>query len=283
MDQTASPPSRSLARVGLGVAVAAAATAVVGFASGPASVSTTGVVTVVAAVALVLHGVDVRHRQLDGARLMRSVAGRVVVTGLLVIPFLAPPPGALPPQQLQQRLAQSRSIAENSGHGTPVATTPDRAFAVLLVLALLAVVLWSGLLGAVLGRLRIALSSRTDQVRVGAAGLPASAANGDEERAVRDALQVSARRLGAAGNERQAVIDAYVTLEAHLGEAGFPRAPSETAREFVSRTLLQRCPALQHQVEALLDIFGRARFSAQPITPDQAHEAGRHLSALREA
>ena len=282
MDQTASPPSRPLARAGLGVAVAAATVAVVGFASGPRSVSTTGVVTVVAAVALVLHGVDVRRRQFNGARLIRSVAGRVVVTGLLVIPFLAPPPGPLPPQ-LQQRLAQSRSIAENSGHGTPVATTPDRAFAVLLVLALLAVVIWSGLLGAVLRQVRTTLRSGSDQVRVGAPGLPASAASGDEKRAVRDALQVSARRLGAAGNERQAVIDAYVTLEANLGEAGFPRAPSETAGEFVSRTLLQRRPTLQHQVEELLDIFGRARFSAQPITSDQAQEAGRHLSALLEA
>ncbi|MBA2533333.1 MAG: DUF4129 domain-containing protein [Nocardioidaceae bacterium] len=232
----------------------------------------------IAAVGLVVGSVDACMRRHSGIP-WRTLLLRALIIGVLVLPVFAgfrtaelplPEPAALQPPDVGSGSEVEGSFAQRL----------DRILGVLLALAVLALLVRSGLLIALLRRTRLVLTRRHRQ---GPAGLTAAGAPVGEqaqERARDEALRRSARALGNTDDARLAVIAAYVALEEHLVSARFPRERSETAREFVTRALVQDRPADRERVETLLQVFEAARFSLRPITSADAQVAHELLEAL---
>jgi len=262
------------------VVLAASGLTVIGLAADSVTLTNKQLAIGIAAVGLVVGSVDACMRRHSGIP-WRTLLLRALIIGVLVLPVFAgfrtaelplPEPAALQPPDVGSGSEVEGSFAQRL----------DRILGVLLALAVLALLVRSGLLIALLRRTRLVLTRRHRQGPAGltAAGAPVGEQAQAQERARDEALRRSARALGNTDDARLAVIAAYVALEEHLVSARFPRERSETAREFVTRALVQDRPADRERVETLLQVFEAARFSLRPITSADAQVAHELLEAL---
>lgn len=266
--------------VQLVVLLLASGLAVVGSTADSSALTNQQIAVGITGVGLVIASVDAINRRGPGIP-WRHVLLRVAVIGLLVLPvFVGLPAGDLPPLKIPSGTVRPDQEATYESGGS-FARSLDQVFGVLIALVVLAVLVEGGLLAALVRRTRLVLTMRrmpTD--RATAVGDPVGDQLDARSRASDEALRRSAHALNATDDARRAVIAAYVALEQHLASAGFPRGETETAREFVTRALVQDRPADRGRVETLLDVFGRARFSGRRITDSDAEEARGHLEAL---
>lgn len=269
-------PSRRATPTGAVVVVAGASTmALLGIMSGPVTLTATQVAVGIVALGLVLVSVDAVARH-DGPGLpWWALAIRILGIAVLLVPVFI---------QRGEVGRRYRGMGDQStpslGAGVSMESFMryvDRGFTVLVIVALLWLLVWSGLLVALVRRVRLLLAPRTAPEIPGLAGDPV----GDTATRARTgaALRRAAAALDESDDRRRAVIAAYVTLEHHLAEVTARRA-DETAREYLARALGGAAgPAAPH-VAGLLDVFGSARYSDRPVTEADVADARRHLHAL---
>jgi Domain of unknown function (DUF4129) len=99
---------------------------------------------------------------------------------------------------------------------------------------------------------------------------------------LREAVEESLDDLAGEPDPRTAIIRCYRRFERFAAQARVPRAPWQTASEFVldalSRLALPRAP-----VEQLTRLFELARFSDHPLEPGELHRARACLEEIRAA
>lgn len=263
--------------VAFGILLAAATLAVVGFSAAPIELGRGNVAVGIAVVAVVLLGVDALHRHYGPGLPWRPLLVRALGASVFLLPlFVHADAAPLPPRQ---RTADQEPLQElRPGGNSEFATTVDRAYLGLLILLAIGLLLWSGILGLLVRRIRL-LVSRREAVTPGSAGDPVGSLDDVHPASASQALRRSADALRASDDARRAVITAYVALERHLEEVT-QRRRAETAHEFVTRALEREPRFDSERVDALLEIFGAARFSALPVSQDDAARARGHLRAL---
>lgn len=94
------------------------------------------------------------------------------------------------------------------------------------------------------------------------------------------------RRKAQAAREalslNQQVVTEYNGLVKYLKRKGFPVLEHETARETVNRWI-RKDTWLRKELEQLLQLFEKAKYSPQPVTPDEASRASFIIRKLRES
>ena len=105
-----------------------------------------------------------------------------------------------------------------------------------------------------------------------------------EDRPRQLARQAVAASLEAVRNEpdpRRAVIRAYATMEGTLGEHGLGRLRSETALEYLARTIAS-LQVSDRPVRGLTDLFERAKFTPRLIDQQMKSDAVSALETLAD-
>ncbi len=262
------------------VVLVASAWTVAGLAAGTETLTDQQIAVGIAALGLVLVTVDALVRRGSELR-WQTLFLRAVGIGILVLPvFVGVQAGEFPELNIPEG-GPPGELELPSGEPSSFNRRLDQTLGFLLAIAALALVIWSGMLAALVRRTRLVLSRRrrTSQ-RLTAAGLPVGEHAAARTRVRGEALRRSARAMVATDDAREAVIAAYVALETHLISARFPREGSETAREFAARALVQDRPSDRERVEVLLQVFEAARFSYRRITDTDAQKARDLLAAL---
>jgi Domain of unknown function (DUF4129) len=131
----------------------------------------------------------------------------------------------------------------------------------LIVLAVLAIAAGFVLRGVRLSRRRSPLAQLAEQV----------------EEAVEEGLE----ELDAVTDPRRAVVAAYARMERALARVGLPRAPQETALEYLER-LLGLLGARGPAARRLTELFQLAKFSDHIIDAEMKREAILALAELRD-
>lgn len=262
----------------IAVVVTASTLAILGLSTGPVVLSRASVAVGVAAVGILLLSVDVLHRHVGPGLPWRTLLLRAVGVTVLLLPLFVSAGAAPLPTRLRETVDQRPLPQLRSSGDQGFAQTVDYVLFGLLILLVLWLVLWSGVLGVLVRRIRLVAAGRR-QPTPGAAGEPVGPDDATRATARSEALRRSAAALTGGDDARAAVIAAYVVLERHL-EQVTPRGATETAHEFVARALRHGAHAGSEHVDALLEVFGAARFSALPISEHDADRARGHLSAL---
>ena len=96
-----------------------------------------------------------------------------------------------------------------------------------------------------------------------------------------DVLDSAADAIAFGGAPRDRVIAAYVAMETALDRRGMRRAKQQAPLEWLAELSRLR-PTVIEPADALTAIFERARFSAAPVTENDASEAAALLRRLRE-
>lgn len=158
-------------------------------------------------------------------------------------------------------------LAHGALAGTARATTPSFQFP-----------LWAQLTVGVLALAAGVLVASSLGRRWRATDVPPLPALGPE---ITTAIDRSLDDLEADPDARRAIIAAYRRMEESLARVGFPRATSETAREYLSRGLasLELSPSA---IGTLTTLFERAKFSLRHVDLRLRDEAISALRALQE-
>jgi hypothetical protein len=98
---------------------------------------------------------------------------------------------------------------------------------------------------------------------------------------VADTLEDTLDDLRAEPDPRRAVIAAFARLERALTSSGLPRAPAETAEEYVAR-VLGRLDVDRQPVRALTDLFETAKFSQHEVDEAMREAAIAALVRIRD-
>jgi hypothetical protein len=155
-----------------------------------------------------------------------------------------------------------RGLGRAGGH---VATTQQLEFrwAPLIVTAVLALVVLTMFAATVLRRRAVLLEARTI------------------EDALAEVMDDALDDIRAEGDPRRAIIAAYARMEKLLAGFGRGRAPSEAPFEYLARVLLE-LRVSRHPVEALTELFERAKFSAHTLGPEEKSRAIESLESVRD-
>jgi len=272
------PSSR--ATVGaLAVVLTASTLMVIGGSAQAVSASKLHMAVAITATGMLLVSVDALHNHEAPWPPWRSLLLRNLSVVLLLTPVFIPSGVPEVPEELTEAQPPIFPELEEATRGDDTVTRVlDTAWLLLLLLGATAVLVYSGLVPFLLGRLRLLFTRRPDVERPGDAGEPVGTpVPGQGARGA--ALARSAYLLDHGDDRRQAVIAAYVSLEQHL-EAVTPRRESETAREYVERALAAKADAEKAHVAGLLAVFGSARYSHRPVTAGDVERARTHLRAL---
>jgi hypothetical protein len=153
-------------------------------------------------------------------------------------------------------------LGQAGGH---VATTQQLEFrwAPLIVTAVLALVVLTMFAATVLRRRAVLLEARTI------------------EDALAEVMDDALDDIRAEGDPRRAIIAAYARMEKLLAGFGRGRAPSEAPFEYLARVLLE-LRVSRHPVEALTELFERAKFSAHTLGPEEKSRAIESLESVRD-
>jgi membrane protease YdiL (CAAX protease family) len=87
--------------------------------------------------------------------------------------------------------------------------------------------------------------------------------------------------IRAERDPRKAIIAAYARMEKLLAGFGRPRAPAEAPFEYLSRVLLE-LRVSRHPVEALTELFERAKFSVHSLGGEDKSRAIEALESVRD-
>ncbi len=271
-------PSSVLPRgtVTVALVLVASTLAVLGITADPVVLTRNGIALGVATVGILIISIDAL-RSYDGRGLpWRSLILRNLGVALLLTPIYIRGGRPEPPESFAE--GRTPELSDRSLEQNTFMATVDRFGLVLVILAAVGLLIYSGLLGLLVRRVRLLFATKPPGVAPGPTGDPVGDDAAARDRARSAALRRSAGALDDTDDHRQAVIAAYVALEQHL-TAVTARRGSETAREYVSRALRSAATEQPH-VSGLLDVFGSARYSARPVTADDVARARHHLQAL---
>jgi Domain of unknown function (DUF4129) len=140
-------------------------------------------------------------------------------------------------------------------------TAGEEWLTALIVLAVLAIASGFVLRGVRLGRRRSPLAQLAEQLV--------------------EAVEEGLAELDAITDPRHAVIAAYARMERALARVGLPRAPQETALEYLER-LLGLLDAGGRSAQRLTELFQLAKFSDHVIDAEMKREAIHALAELRD-
>lgn len=144
------------------------------------------------------------------------------------------------------------------------------------VLVLLAVVAGALLVRALRRRDR---RGRQQAAVPGEQGMGATAVHDVEVARLRSGVDEAVERLDAPAAPADAIVAAWVALEEAAARSGFPRDPAHTPTEFTLE-VLDRARADHAAARTLLGLYLRARFSDEPLGPDDVVAARRALDVI---
>ena len=159
------------------------------------------------------------------------------------------------------RANHSKGAGRAGGHVTPTQQLEFRwAPIVTGVVALLLLVVFAAI---VMRRRALSLEARTI------------------EEALAEVMDDALDDLRAENDPRTAIIAAYARMEKLLAGFGRPRAPSEAPFEYLARVLLE-LRVSRHPVEALTELFERAKFSTHALGAEEKSRAIEALESVRD-
>lgn len=157
--------------IALGVLLATSTLAVVGFSAAPVVLSRESVTLGIAAVGVVLLWVDALGRHSGPGLPWGPLLLRAVGVAVLLLPlFISAGPARLPPE-LRESAPQPPPPEMRPESDSGFASTVDHTFLVLLIMLAIGLVLWSGILGWLLRRIRLLTLPRV-RVTPGVPGEP---------------------------------------------------------------------------------------------------------------
>ena len=159
------------------------------------------------------------------------------------------------------RANHSKGVGRAGGHVTPTQQLEFRwAPIVTGVVALLLLVVFAAI---VMRRRALSLGAQTI------------------EEALAEVMDDALDDLRAENDPRTAIIAAYARMEKLLAGFGRPRAPSEAPFEYLARVLLE-LRVSRHPVEALTELFERAKFSTHALGAEEKSRAIEALESVRD-
>jgi len=159
------------------------------------------------------------------------------------------------------RANHSKGVGRAGGHMTPTQQLEFRwAPIVTGVVALLLLVVFAAI---VMRRRALSLGAQTI------------------EEALAEVMDDALDDLRAENDPRTAIIAAYARMEKLLAGFGRPRAPSEAPFEYLARVLLE-LRVSRHPVEALTELFERAKFSTHALGAEEKSRAIEALESVRD-
>jgi hypothetical protein len=172
-------------------------------------------------------------------------------------------------RQLQERWGfiplahRSRGGAGRVGAHVPPTQQLEFRWAPLIVTGVLALLLLAAFAATVRRRRGLLLEARTI------------------EDALAEVMDDALDDIRAEGDPRRAIIAAYARMEKLLAGFGKARAPSEAPFEYLARVLLE-LRVSRHPVEALTELFERAKFSVHALGAEDKSRAIAALESVRD-
>ena len=160
------------------------------------------------------------------------------------------------------RANHSKGAGRAGGHVTPTQQLEFR-WAPLIVTGVVALLLLAVFAAIVMRRRALSLEARTI------------------EEALAEVMDDALDDIRAENDPRRAIIAAYARMEKLLAGFGRARAPSEAPFEYLARVLLE-LRVSRHPVEALTELFERAKFSAHALGAEDKSRAIDSLEAVRD-
>lgn len=247
-------------------------------------------VGVVGGFALLLHGRQMRRRRRREMEQVKEIsvsrgaraAGLALVLAALVTPLvvgyavLPLHPTAQQPQPLPTRSAVSARSPAASTAGRPRSSTSGSPVEVVILVAV--VLLTSAGMAFLLRRPQPAGTSPTKPLRDGS--LTPLRLEETLPLRLEETVPSGSSAMTEIGDARRAIIARYTAMEAGLAGAGLPRGPAQTPTELLeaasSTGLVSRGAAAE-----LTGLFATARFSDNPMTGADLHNAERALATLQ--